>query len=82
MEELDRGYKMLLELEDNQTFRQWRDEAEAAFLTEIEQAKATALTLDEANLKALILYESKIKGLFNAFKAAVQERREDNKKVT
>ena len=45
---------------------------------EIEQAKANCFTLDEATLKALILYESKIKIFFEAFRTAQELKKQEN----
>lgn len=45
---------------------------------EIEQAKANCLTLDEATLKGLILYESKIKLFFEAFRTAQELKKQEN----
>jgi hypothetical protein len=70
IEALEQGYKDLIELEDHPTFRKWRDATEAVFMKEIDLAKENCLNLDEANLKALILYEAKIKRLFGAFRDA------------
>ena len=77
---LEAQYNRLLELEANPVFRQWRDEAEASFLNEIESAKLSVLTMSEADVKALILYEAKIKPLFSSFRAAVEMRSQENKK--
>ena len=76
--QLEEGYKTLLELESSPTFRKWRDDTEKAFMFEIEQAKANCFTLDEATLKALILYESKIKIFFEAFRTAQELKKQEN----
>jgi hypothetical protein len=70
-----------LALESNPDFRQLRDELEEAFIQEIDAAKLGVLTMDEANVKALLLYEAKIKAFFASFKSAQKMKNEENKKV-
>ena len=57
--------KQLKELVKLESFRTWRDVYILPELEEIDKAKSQVLSLSEADIKALILYESKIKYLFN-----------------
>jgi len=75
---LEAQYNRLLELEDNPTFRDWRSTAEKSFLQEVENLKLSVLTMKEADVKALILYEARIKAMFDSFKIAVKNRKEEN----
>lgn len=57
--------KQLKELAKLEAFQIWRDYYVKPELEEIEKAKTQVLSLSEADVKALILYEGKIKYLFN-----------------
>jgi len=63
--ELDNQAKLLKELNEFQPFKVWRDSYVLPELETIEVAKTKVLEMSEAEIKALILYEAKIKYLFN-----------------
>ena len=57
--------KQLKALNEIQEFRAWRDSYVLPELEQIEIAKAKVMEMTEAEIKAIILYEQKIKYLFN-----------------
>ena len=63
--ELDNQKKLLKELNEFPAFMTWRDSYVLPELETIEVAKTKVLEMSEAEIKALILYEAKIKYLFN-----------------
>jgi len=62
--ELDNEAKLLKELNEFHAFKVWRDSYVLPELEVIETAKTKVLEMSEAEIKALILYEAKIKYLF------------------
>ena len=63
--ELEGQNKLLKLLSELKEFRVWRDNYILPELEEIELTKTKVMTMTEAEIKALILYEAKIKYLFN-----------------
>jgi len=75
MEQLEDFNDRLIRLSASEDFQIWRDQVVKPELEKIEQAKLNVLALSEADVKAMILYELSIKGLFvKAFEQAVIQR--------
>ena len=65
LKELEGQNKLLKILGESKEFRVWRDNYVLPELEQIETAKTKVLEMSEAEIKALVLYEAKIKYLFN-----------------
>jgi len=56
--------RLLIKLEATDEFREWRELVEAPELEKIRQMKINVLGLSEADVKAMIIYENLVTGMF------------------
>jgi len=76
IDDYEKSNKLLLKLQALEEFQLWKDTVVGPELTNIEVAKQGILKLTEAEAKALILYEMKIKSMFDVIFKVAQETKD------
>jgi hypothetical protein len=75
--------KLVMQLENMESWQVWRDEVAKPIIEQMDYDLLNVLEMDEATLKAKIMYRNLVKSLFynifDSYKAEIKAQREQKK---